>query len=374
MSGGGPVTRLRMPKWGLSMTQGTVVRWIAPEGGEVAAGDEVVEVESEKINNAVEAPGSGVLRRRVAQEGDLVPVGGLLAVIAEPAVPDEEIDAVVEQFQTAFVPEREEAAGPEPEVAEVAGRRLQYLRAGEDAAEPLLLLPGFGGDLGNFLFNQEELSRDRTVYALDLPGQGGSSKDVGSGDLAFFVAAVTGLMDRLGIERAHLAGHSMGGLIAAGVALEQPRRVASLSLIASAGLGEEINGDYLEGFVAASRRRDMQGVLALLFADPALVTRQLVEDVLRLKRLDGVEEALRAVQSSLFPGGRQATILDLEPLQIPILAVWGAEDRIIPAAHAGHLPAGARVEVLAGAGHMPHMEEAGRVNRILAEWLQRAAR
>lgn len=366
-----PLTHLRMPKWGLSMTQGTVVRWIAPEGGEVASGDEVVEVESEKINNAVEAPGAGVLRR-VAQEGDLVPVGGLLAVIADPAVPAEEIDSVVAQFQTTFVPESIEAAGPEPETVEVAGRRVQYLRVGEAAGEPLLLLPGFGGDLGNFLFNQEELSRDRPVYALDLPGQGGSTKDVDRGDLPFFVAAVRGLMDGLGIDRAHLAGHSMGGLIAAGLALEHPQRVASLTLIASAGLGEEINGDYLEGFIAANRRRDLQGVLALLFADPALVTRRLVEDVLRLKRLDGVEEGLRTVQTTLFPGGTQATVLDLDALQTPILAIWGAQDRIIPAAHAERLPPGARVEVLAGVGHMPHMEEAGRVNRILSEWLDQA--
>ena len=374
MSGGPRVTRLRMPKWGLSMTQGTVVRWIAPEGGEVASGDEVVEVESEKINNAVEATGAGVLRRRVAADGDVVPVGGLLGVIADASVPDEEIDAVVEQFQTTFVAESEEVAGPEPETAEVQGRRLQYLRLGETPGEPLLLLPGFGGDLGNFLFNQEELSRDRPVYALDLPGQGGSSKDVDGGDLSFFVSVVTGLLDRLGIERTHLAGHSMGGLIAAGVALQHPDRVASLALIASAGLGEEINGDYLEGFIAADRRRDMQRVLGLLFANPALVTRQLVEDVLRLKRLDGVEDGLRAVQAALFGGGRQTVVLDLEPLQMPILAFWGAEDRIIPAAHAEHLPAGARVEIVGGAGHMPHMEEAGNVNRILSEWLRQAAR
>ena len=88
------------------------------------AGDEVVEVESEKINNAVEAPAPGVLRRRVAKEGDVLPVGGLLGVIADASVPDEEIDSYVEEFQATFAPEEEEAGGPEPETVEIGGKNL----------------------------------------------------------------------------------------------------------------------------------------------------------------------------------------------------------------------------------------------------------
>lgn len=83
------LTKLGMPKWGLSMTEGTVVQWLVEEGAELNNGDEIVEVESEKINNAVEAPAPGVLRRRVAKEGDVLPVGGLIGVIADASVTDE---------------------------------------------------------------------------------------------------------------------------------------------------------------------------------------------------------------------------------------------------------------------------------------------
>ena len=63
------IEKLGMPKWGLSMTEGRVIEWLVDEGAEIGVGDEVAEVETEKINGVVEAPVAGVLRRRVAASG-----------------------------------------------------------------------------------------------------------------------------------------------------------------------------------------------------------------------------------------------------------------------------------------------------------------
>ena len=75
-----PVT---MPKWGLSMQEGKVNRWLVDVGDSLQAGAEVVEVESDKIAGVIEAAGGGVLRRRIAKEDDVLPVGALLALISD---------------------------------------------------------------------------------------------------------------------------------------------------------------------------------------------------------------------------------------------------------------------------------------------------
>ena len=158
----------------------------------------------------------------------------------------------------------------------------------------------------------------------------------------------------------------MGGAIAAQMALAAPQRVASLVLIASAGLGAEINAGYIEGFVAAATRRELKPVVEQLFADPALVSRQMLDDLLKYKRLDGVSQALTQLGGVLFGGGRQAAqpVPQLAGSGLPMQVVWGREDRIIPAAHAANAPAGATVQVLDGAGHMVMMEKAGEVNAL----------
>jgi len=368
------VTRLGMPKWGLSMREGKVTDWLVDEGEEVAEGEELFEVETEKIDGAVESPAAGVLRRRVAQVGAVVPVGGLVGVLADPWVPDADVDAFVAAFQASFVPEEAEGEAEAPtRTVEVGGRRLRYLERAPEAAagDPVVLLHGFGGDLNNWLFNTDRLAERRRVYALDLPGHGESSKDVGAGDLAAFAEALGGFLDAVGAARAHLVGHSMGGAVALAYALAHPDRVASLTLVAPAGLGEDINRDYIDGFVAAERRRELKGVLELLFADQGLVNRKLVDDVLRYKRLDGVEAALRQVAGAMYPSGRQTVVLtgELDRLQAPALVVWGGQDRILPTAHAEALAGRARVEVLAGAGHSPHMEAANEVNRLVGGFL-----
>jgi pyruvate dehydrogenase E2 component (dihydrolipoamide acetyltransferase) len=240
--------------------------------------------------------------------------------------------------------------------------------------EVVVLVHGFGGDKNSWLFLQEPLAAGgpgRTVHALDLPGHGASGKDVGEGSLATLVDVVLGFLDAIEADAVHLAGHSLGGAVVAAAAERAPHRVRTLTLIAPAGMGPEADAEYLRGFAAATSRRELKPLLGRLFADESLVTRQLVDDVLRYKRLDGVDAALARLLDTLLVGGADRQAIDsassLAGLEVPVLVVWGGADRILPAHQAPEPGGRVRVLVIPGAGHMVHMEAASDVHAAIEE-------
>lgn len=363
---------ITMPKFGLAMTEGKVAAWIKAEGTPIKVGDEIADIETTKITNAYESPIEGTLRRHVAAEQEDLPVGALIAVVADGAVPDGEIDAFIARFQEDFAQSGasvEGAASPVPALADIGGRNIRYLESGaEQAGAPIVLIHGFSGDLNNWMFTQPVLAERHRVLALDLPGHGGSAKQVGTGDLASLSEAVAAFLRAQGIGKAHLVGHSLGAAVALRLALDAPARVASLTLICPAGLGAEINAEFTTGMVDASRRKQLEPILGMLFADKSLVSRDMAEDLLRFKRLDGAQAALAAIAEANFGGGRQHEILRgrlPELRNIPIQVIWGIEDEIIPARQAEGLPPEIGVHLLSKAGHMPHMEQIGEVNRLI---------
>jgi pyruvate dehydrogenase E2 component (dihydrolipoamide acetyltransferase) len=167
----------------------------------------------------------------------------------------------------------------------------------------------------------------------------------------------------------------MGGAAALTVAARDPGRIASLTLIAPSGFGSEINAGYLRGFADAQTRRELKPVVGQLFADELLVTRQLVEDLLAYKRLDGVDEALHALVDTLLDGDVQradsAALMAAIGDTVPVTVVWGRADRIIPAAQAESV-AGAVRHLVDGAGHMPHMERPAEVQAAIEETIARS--
>ena len=370
------IVAVTMPKWGLSMQLGKITGWIVAEGDDVSPGDELADIETDKIAGTLEAAGAGTVRRIIARVGEDVPVSGTIALIAPADVSDDDLDAAAAQARAvidAGVPD-DAAGGPAVETADIGGRKVSYVGTGQDG-EVVLLVHGYGGDRNSWLFLQEPLAARHRVYALDLPGHGTSSKDVGDGSVETLADAVLGVLDAIGAERAHLVGHSLGGAVALAVAARDPRRVSSLTLIAPSGFGTEVNVGYLRGFADAQTRRELKPVVGDLFADDSLVTRQLVDDLLAYKRLDGVDAALHTLLGTLLDGDTQragsAAAVAAIGGAVPVTVVWGSADRVIPSGQAESVTGAAR-HVLDGAGHMPHMERPTEVQAAIEEAIARA--
>lgn len=355
-----------MPKWGLSMQEGKVNEWLVTVGTRIEVGMPILDVETDKLANAVEAPDAGLLRRCLAEPGDVLPVKVLLGVLADESVSETEIDEYVATYQVPSGEEDEADSAPAFQYTEVDGIKVRYQQTG--SSNPLLLIHGFGGDLNNWLFNVDELARAHTVISLDLPAHGASDIRLPEpADLATLARWVLRFLDAIGQQQVAILAHSMGGAIAAQMVQEVPERISRLAVVSPCGLAEDINTDYINGFIEAESRHDLKPVLGLLLADPEGVSRSMVDDTLKYKRLDGVQAALSRLRDQLFAGGHQSAqpLLQIDTQRHPLMVLWGEDDRIIPVAQADKAPAGAQVHRFAQSGHMCHMDQAAQVNPLL---------
>ncbi len=342
-----PVT---MPKWGMTMTEGRLVAWLKREGEAVAVGDALFEVETDKITNEVEAQAAGVLARVLVAEGSSAPCGAAVAVIAPAGTSQAEIDAALAGVQV--------AAGSGDADGGLTDRMVGPLRvvSAGDGGVPLVLLHGFGSDAASWMFVQAPLAEVRAVHAVELPSHGGSEVDPALATPEALAGALLPVVDALAPGPLHLAGHSLGGMLALLVAAQIGGRVRSVTLIAPAGVGAEVDPAFVQAFVAADRRRAMKATLAMLVADEGAVTADMVERALSARRMDGAAEALGAIAAgALGPDRADAALAARAAVTAPVLTLWGAEDRVI------RPPAGAGT--IAGAGHLPQMEAAAEVTR-----------
>ena len=268
---------------------------------------------------------------------------------------------------------------------EVEGLPTRYLTAG--GGSPLLLLHGVGDNAFDWQWVMPTLAHTYQVYALDLPGSGGSAKPLPDYSPTFFARFATAFLDALGVERAAVVGNSLGGLVGLRLALSDPERVAALGLVSSGGLGREVTYALrslaLPGYgklaVAWSKRRPgaLQRALgrsALLFARPWRVPREWIKEQYRLARLPGFLEAqLATLRAQVGLRGQREVLVDrLSHLKVPTLVVWGARDRVLPYSQgqeaAARLPEGS-LELVPDCGHAPHVEQPERFASGLGEFL-----
>ena len=129
----------------------------------------------------------------------------------------------------------------------------------------LVLIHGFGSDRLSWAGNSPALMEVARVHSLDLPGHGDSlAAEAGDGSPLALAELVADALDANGIKQAHLLGHSLGGSIAIVLALAEPARVLSLSLLAPAGLGRGIDREFLAAFPELASKESAEALLQRL--------------------------------------------------------------------------------------------------------------
>lgn len=421
-------TEVILPKVDMDMTHGTIAVWHVAEGAHVTKGAALFDIETDKAAMEVEAPATGTLHHISAQPGDKVPVGGVVAYIypadaevgpmptasasgaevaVEPAAADPRPAPTVQAAPADDAGSKPRAtpaaraaarranldladiAGtgplgrvqhsdvaalvesrpvPAPAVWEAEGGALHVSHRKGDGP-PLVLLHGFSADSQSWAPLEKALGPQQPLIRIDLPGHGRSPRrKIGSfAELARMVLDAFDEATRAH-PSVHLLGHSLGGALALAIADTRARQVASLSLIAPAGLGPEIDAATLTGITRATRVESLAPWLRRLTAEPQGISDDYAKAAMTLR----ADPALRAAQADmaevLFPDGVQP--FDLRPalgrIECPTAMIWGRSDHILPYRHALAVGGDFAIHLLPGAGHVPQIECPDRVARIVA--------
>ena len=406
-----------MPRVDMDMTSGRMGRWHVAEGAHVEKGATLFEIETDKAAMEVDAPASGVLRFIAASEGDVLPVGaciGWIVADGESFVPPQEeaaapplvaatrrlaaSEAEDAVYARAAVGERLRATPAARRMARERGSRLEnvngsgprgrvqrrdveqrgvarppaskahrlWLMRGEGA--PIVFLHGFGADLNGWRPVHRLLPETQPALAIDLPGHGLSPLGEEASFEALVEAARAALIEE-GVSAAHLVGHSLGGAVAAALAHEPGVKALSLMLIAPAGLGEETNAAFFDGFLQADTEAALTPWLNMLATDPAALGSALARTTLRLRQERPLVAEQRRLAEAILARGRQT--IDIRGFlmgpQAPTKIVVGLEDRITPPRLVEGLSGLIALHRFAHIGHVPHLEARPEVARLIEE-------
>ena len=267
---------------------------------------------------------------------------------------------------------------------EVDGNPINYVDVGSGDEEPVVLVHGLGGQWQNWLENIPRLAQERRVLALDLPGFGLTSEPRdGEISITGYGRCVDSFCEKLGLGKVDIVGNSMGGFVAAEVAIQFPERVSQLVLVSAAGItsADTLQAPILTfGRVAsaiatnsAARHRQTAArplgrhvALALVARHPRLLKADLAyEGFFKGAGKGGFDDALRACLDYDFRDR-------LPDVKVPTLIVWGEKDAIIPVRDADEferLIEDSRKVVMKDTGHIPMAERPQAFNDVLVDFL-----
>ncbi|MDK2122684.1 alpha/beta fold hydrolase [Parachitinimonas caeni] len=264
-----------------------------------------------------------------------------------------------------------------PKQIEVDGHVVHYLDNEASDKPVLLLLHGFGADADNWTRFARQLDHDYRIIAPDLPGFGATGyQPTQHYGLQSQVARLKALVDKLGIQRFHLVGNSMGGYIAAEFAVRYPDQLSSLGLFDAAGVDMPVKSPFYHSAMAGknlllvSKREDVDKIFQLVFHVEPFIPGFMREHYAerQMKMRDG--------QARIFEeifGPRDWLENRLSRITVPTLIMWGDRDKVVDPSSIPLFQAGIRqsvVEVIPDCGHLPMVEQPAEAARRFRRFLQ----
>lgn len=251
---------------------------------------------------------------------------------------------------------------------EVQGIATHLFEAGSPTAPALLYL--HGTSLGNLWLDYHTLlARDFHVFAPDTPGFGLTERPDWMRTMDDFVLYFRDLLDVLGIEKAHVVGHSLGGWMAAEMAVWCPTRVSRLVLSNAAGI--RVKGSPIADLFAMNP----QELVAACFDNLAAAMPLMPAEMNAAYLVQMYKERATLASLAWNPHFDPRLERRLARLDVPTLVIWGENDRLIPAVYGTTfhkaIP-GSQLIMLSGTGHMPMFEFPEEWARHISTFLQEA--
>ena len=229
-----------------------------------------------------------------------------------------------------------------------------FAKAEGEGRIPVVLLHGFGGSHAAWAAIQPQLASETLTLAYDLPGHGESHDYPDAGPAKVAAQAILADLAARGHERVHLVGHSMGGAIAALMAMFDPARIASLTLLAPGGFGPQINHRLLTRYAQAGDQAALTACLEAMTGWYSPVSDETADAMLAARAAPGRREKLMEIATGLTKDGKQGQLPRdrLEGLPMPVAVAWGELDNVLPARQVQGLAPSFALHLFPGLGHM----------------------
>ncbi len=265
---------------------------------------------------------------------------------------------------------------------ELGGRRVNYVEIGSGQGPPVVFVHGLGGRWQNWLENLPRAAQERRTLALDLPGFGDSELPAGEPSIPEYGRLVEEFCAALDLGSVALVGNSMGGFVAAEVAIRFPERADRLVLVSAAGISithlrrmpaltaMRVASAVGSRAVAASRDvvtrpRLRHLTLQTIVRHPTRLPADTTWELLRSAGRPGFMPAMRALLEYDFTER-------LAEIGCPTLIVWGDQDMLVPVEDASEFERrirDARKVILEDTGHVPMVERPRAFNDYLMSFL-----